>query len=139
VSDDKPKDKTRLSLKDGDIVSSRVYGRRIVLRSLGATLLGAGAAVAGVRPASADPIVGDADRHTNVVNPDPAADQDREAPPPPPSDSKDSDQTTTEDAKDSDVTTAADPKVHAQSPDSDGSLRDSKDSDASTTADQDAD
>lgn len=113
------------SLDDGEIVSARAYGRRALLRTVGATILAAGAALATARRAAADEPYGDFDSY------DPArSDSDSTTV----SDPKDSDQSTTADAGDSDERTFADP--HWQTGDSDqGTFRDPKDSDVTTYGD----
>lgn len=113
------------SLNDGDIVSKRTYGRRAMLRTVGATILAAGAAIVTVRRASADPSYGDNDSYDEAQNDGDSSHV---------SDPKDSDVSTTGDAGDSDQRTFAD--AHWQTGDTDtGTFRDPKDSDQSTTAD----
>ncbi len=121
----RPAKREASSLDDGQIVSARSYGRRALFRTVGATILAAGAAITSARPAKADPAVGDYDSY------DPAhSDGDSSHV----SDPKDSDHSTAADPGDSDQRTFADP--HWQTGDSDqGTFRDPKDSDQATTAD----
>jgi hypothetical protein len=131
---DKPKETgkgLRHSLSDGDMVTRRFYGRRKALTAIGAGVVGAAALATGVRPARADPL-GDADRFSDVVNPDPSPDSDGMTRP---SDPKDADRTIPGDAGDGDQTTMADPKIQAEAPDSDGSFGDPKDTDTTAYGD----
>lgn len=132
MSDETKSVPPKKTLSDNDIQTKRSYGRRTILTLFGSGIVGVGAVAAGVRRASADPIAGDADQWSDVVNPDPRPDADREAPP---SDAKDSDQSSSGDAGDQDVRTFADPKTQSDSPDSDGSFADAKDVDRPTSAD----
>ena len=111
------------SLRDSDIVSSRAYGRRGLLQVLGVTLLGAGAIIAGSRPAQATPGVGRSagpsslpQGRVEATGADPTGGYPLKPPPP------------LSDPGDSDTRTFADP--HWQTGDSDqGTFRDPKDTD----------
>ena len=120
-----PSEQRNASLDDGEIISARAYGRRALLRTVGATILAAGAAITSARRASADPSYGDFDSYDGAQSDGDSSKV---------SDPKDTDQSTTADSGDSDQRTFADP--HWKTGDSDqGTLRDPKDSDETTYGD----